>query len=71
VTLNKGENMAIMRLWHGRVAIEEADEYEKFMISYKIRDSLKYLTITFNKSILMISIRRVQNSIYWVLMGSP
>ncbi len=25
--------MAIMRLWHGRVAIEKADEYEKFMIS--------------------------------------
>jgi hypothetical protein len=25
--------MAIMRLWHGKVAIEKADEYEKFMIS--------------------------------------
>ena len=24
--------MAIMRLWHGEVAIEKADEYEKFMI---------------------------------------
>ncbi len=24
--------MAIMRLWHGKVAIEKADEYEKFMI---------------------------------------
>ena len=24
--------MAMMRLWHGRVAIEKADEYEKFMI---------------------------------------
>ncbi len=24
--------MAIMRLWHGKVAIENADEYEKFMI---------------------------------------
>ena len=24
--------MAIMRLWHGEVAIENADEYEKFMI---------------------------------------
>jgi heme-degrading monooxygenase HmoA len=28
-----GANMAIMRLWHGRVAIEKADEYEKFMIA--------------------------------------
>ena len=27
-----GETMAIMRLWHGKVAIEKADEYEKFMI---------------------------------------
>ena len=25
--------MAIMRLWHGKVAIEKADEYENFMIS--------------------------------------
>ncbi len=25
--------MAIMRLWHGKVVIEKADEYEKFMIS--------------------------------------
>ncbi len=24
--------MNIMRLWHGEVAIEKADEYEKFMI---------------------------------------
>ena len=24
--------MAIMRLWHGKVALEKADEYEKFMI---------------------------------------
>jgi len=24
--------MAIMRLWHGEVSIEKADEYEKFMI---------------------------------------
>lgn len=24
--------MAIMRLWHGKVAIEKADEYERFMI---------------------------------------
>jgi heme-degrading monooxygenase HmoA len=24
--------MAIMRLWHGEVAIEKADEYEKFMV---------------------------------------
>lgn len=24
--------MAIMRLWHGEVALEQADEYEKFMI---------------------------------------
>jgi len=24
--------LAIMRLWHGKVAIEKADEYEKFMI---------------------------------------
>jgi hypothetical protein len=22
-----------MRLWHGKVAIEKADEYEKFMIT--------------------------------------
>lgn len=25
--------MAIMRLWHGRVAIENADEYERFMVA--------------------------------------
>jgi heme-degrading monooxygenase HmoA len=25
--------MAIMRLWHGKVAIEKADGYEKFIIS--------------------------------------
>ena len=25
--------MAIMRVWHGTVAIEKAEEYEKFMIS--------------------------------------
>jgi heme-degrading monooxygenase HmoA len=24
--------MTVMRLWHGEVAIEKADEYEKFMI---------------------------------------
>ena len=24
--------MALMRLWHGKVAIEKADEYEKFMV---------------------------------------
>ncbi len=24
--------MAIMRLWHGEVAIDQADEYEQFMI---------------------------------------
>lgn len=24
--------MAIMRVWHGEVAIEKADEYEKFMV---------------------------------------
>jgi len=24
--------LAIMRLWHGEVAIEKADEYERFMI---------------------------------------
>ena len=24
--------MAIMRLWHGKVPIEKADEYEKFMV---------------------------------------
>ena len=23
--------LAIMRFWHGKVAIEKADEYEKFM----------------------------------------
>ncbi len=25
--------MSIMRLWHGKVAIDKADEYEKFMIA--------------------------------------
>ena len=25
--------MAVMRLWHGKVAIDKADEYEKFMIT--------------------------------------
>ncbi len=24
--------MSIMRLWHGEVAVEKADEYEKFMV---------------------------------------
>jgi len=28
--------MALMRLWHGKVAIEKADEYEKFMIEKAI-----------------------------------
>ena len=30
--------MAIMRLWHGKVPIEKADEYEKFMISIAVPD---------------------------------
>lgn len=25
--------MSIMRLWHGKVALEKADDYEKFMIA--------------------------------------
>ena len=28
----KGDILSIMRLWHGEVPIEKADEYEKFMI---------------------------------------
>lgn len=30
--LKGGFVLAIMRLWHGRVSIEKADDYEKFMI---------------------------------------
>ena len=30
--------MAIMRLWHGKVAIEKADEYERFMIERAATD---------------------------------
>ena len=30
--------MEIMRLWHGQVAIEKADEYEKFMIERAVPD---------------------------------
>ena len=25
--------MSIMRLWHGKVALDKADDYEKFMIA--------------------------------------
>jgi len=40
--------MAIMRLWHGKVALKKADEYEKFMISkaapdYSSADGLQKL----------------------------
>ncbi len=30
--------MSIMRLWHGKVALEKADEYEKFMITKAASD---------------------------------
>ena len=30
--------MAIMRLWHGEVAADKADEYEKFMIERAVPD---------------------------------
>ncbi|USG99225.1 antibiotic biosynthesis monooxygenase [Thermococcus argininiproducens] len=30
--------MAIMRLWHGKVPIEKADEYEKFLIERAVPD---------------------------------
>ncbi|WP_456451198.1 antibiotic biosynthesis monooxygenase [Palaeococcus sp. (in: euryarchaeotes)] len=30
--------MAIMRLWHGRVPIEKADEYERFLIERAVPD---------------------------------
>jgi heme-degrading monooxygenase HmoA len=32
ITKKGGYILAIMRLWHGKVAIEKADEYERFMI---------------------------------------
>jgi len=30
--------VAMMRLWHGKVAIEKADEYEKFMTTRAVPD---------------------------------
>lgn len=30
--------MVIVRLWHGKVAIEKADEYERFLITKAIPD---------------------------------
>jgi len=30
--------LTIMRLWHGKVDIEKADEYEKFMIKRAVPD---------------------------------
>ncbi len=30
--------MAIMRLWHGRVPVEKANEYEKFLIERAVPD---------------------------------
>ena len=30
--------MAVMRLWHGRVAIEKADDYEKFLVERAVPD---------------------------------
>ncbi|MBO8174459.1 MAG: antibiotic biosynthesis monooxygenase [Thermococcus sp.] len=30
--------MAIMRLWHGKVSIEKADEYERFLIERAVPD---------------------------------
>ncbi|QDA31707.1 antibiotic biosynthesis monooxygenase [Thermococcus indicus] len=30
--------MAVMRLWHGRVPIEKADEYEKFLVERAVPD---------------------------------
>ncbi len=30
--------MAIARLWHGKVSIEKADEYEKFLIERAVPD---------------------------------
>ena len=32
ISKTRGYILAIMRLWHGKVAINQADEYEKFMI---------------------------------------
>ncbi len=30
--------MVVMRLWHGRVPVEKADEYEKFLIERAVPD---------------------------------
>ncbi|WP_297090188.1 antibiotic biosynthesis monooxygenase [Thermococcus sp.] len=30
--------MAVMRLWHGRVPVEKANEYEKFLIERAVPD---------------------------------
>ncbi|AIF69694.1 antibiotic biosynthesis monooxygenase [Palaeococcus pacificus DY20341] len=30
--------MAIMRLWHGKVPVEKADEYERFLIKRAVPD---------------------------------
>ncbi len=35
--------MAIMRLWHGKVAIEKADEYENFMVENSSVEGLQKL----------------------------
>jgi len=44
--------MAIMRLWHGKVAIEKADEYEEFMISRAAPDQFYCFQSAFSTFIL-------------------
>ena len=36
--VKRGDILAIMRLWHGRVPIEKADDYERFLIERAVPD---------------------------------
>lgn len=55
--------MAIVRLWHGRVAIEKADEYERFLIKKAAPD---YSSA--NGLLKMYFLRRNENAIAHFLL---
>ena len=55
--------MAIVRLWHGKVAIEKADEYERFLIAKAAPD---YSST--NGLLKMYFLRRNENAIAHFLL---
>ena len=55
--------MAIVRLWHGKVAIEKADEYERFLIAKAAPD---YSSA--NGLLKMYFLRRNENAIAHFLL---